>query len=1029
MPTPPDNLHATSSDSPSAGPPSHLPGRDDERRRLRAVHQRAHEGYPQYAAIEGPPGIGKTTLVDAFLAEVGGPNEEDCTVVELYPSDLNSPGALLRRIVTGLTERRTEPWPSTVEDSVQMVLDIVEHPADAPRFERPRILVIEDLQWIDRFSAEVLWRCSQELLEGQSMTVMTYRPHRTELSEEIDRFLASGRHGAHLQLEPLTVPQCREVLRDRLGIPVSEGIARQVHRGTDGVPLLVDTLARWLQNAPADQRRLQDALAALNSGHTGPTGGDSAQRLFGKALRSTLDAMSPQMRDAVSLLAIAGESLHLLQLEQALIALGHPGLPHEDLRSSSDVRINTTTAQIVMTHPHLATLMAEQVPAERRATLHRTLATVMNDLSALDHRVRAQTLVSHPEETPELVRGLMEQGQGALERRDGTAAFGYFRHALRLTGDPAVLALTLRATVVARSPELVLELRDLLGRLPESRPKSAALAWTLLASEDVDRAVEQIRRGLLLPEEDPTQAGLILLGHALAAAGRVSWAGGNFEATAATIDELAAQLIPVRQRFEEMARQEPRAYALVSEARSVEAMLTLWAGLRHGDRRRIAEFTATMTSLLAQLESVPGTEPVRNLIAGVVGSRLRAQGHIAEAQRLLRSADVGGVSPLEQRVHVESNLTQLAFHAGDWDRAQDHATRVVENCLMLPVDAGVRMGLAIAALVPLSRGARAEGAALMKRAKESGGASGDVVRCSVAQSYAMAAVFSDDPAEADRQFRFIESTLVGWATVGFTTVLLYARTLASRGLTEDLIALAHRGTAGMDSAPEGVLRAVASGVRGFLRRAQAEPKQAYAHLKECVEALDAEPAPEILGRGPDAPPGGGHALVRALMALELARVVHDHPQCVGTDDAASRWAQQSADFFLRCGAMVLHRQAEDLAMRLQDGEPAREPAVQSVTSASNGADMGSEEGGGEDGDESFRLMAGLSPRERQIALAVAAGKNERQIATELFISLRTVEYHLDSCLAKLNVATRTGLLRALQPVVQRAVDPAVQIEE
>jgi DNA-binding NarL/FixJ family response regulator len=63
----------------------------------------------------------------------------------------------------------------------------------------------------------------------------------------------------------------------------------------------------------------------------------------------------------------------------------------------------------------------------------------------------------------------------------------------------------------------------------------------------------------------------------------------------------------------------------------------------------------------------------------------------------------------------------------------------------------------------------------------------------------------------------------------------------------------------------------------------------------------------------------------------------------------------------------------------------------------------------EDSGAKVRLPGQLTAREREIAILVAAGLSNRQIAEKLFISRRTVDAHLEHIFGKLGITSRVML--------------------
>jgi DNA-binding NarL/FixJ family response regulator len=58
-------------------------------------------------------------------------------------------------------------------------------------------------------------------------------------------------------------------------------------------------------------------------------------------------------------------------------------------------------------------------------------------------------------------------------------------------------------------------------------------------------------------------------------------------------------------------------------------------------------------------------------------------------------------------------------------------------------------------------------------------------------------------------------------------------------------------------------------------------------------------------------------------------------------------------------------------------------------------------------------LGGLTESERAIAIAAASGATNKSIASQLFVSVKTVESHLSSTFRKLSVRNRTELASRL----------------
>ena len=63
----------------------------------------------------------------------------------------------------------------------------------------------------------------------------------------------------------------------------------------------------------------------------------------------------------------------------------------------------------------------------------------------------------------------------------------------------------------------------------------------------------------------------------------------------------------------------------------------------------------------------------------------------------------------------------------------------------------------------------------------------------------------------------------------------------------------------------------------------------------------------------------------------------------------------------------------------------------------------------------------MTPQELQVALQVAEGKTNKEVAAALFLSPKTVEFHLGRIFRKLGVSSRAELARRVASEIEPAL--------
>jgi DNA-binding winged helix-turn-helix (wHTH) protein len=281
-------------------------GRQAELAQLDHWFQQALHGTPQVVFVTGEAGLGKTTLLETFLQELGdygpvwigrGQCIEHYGAGEAYLPVLEALGGLCKEpggqdLIT-LLARQAPTWvvqmPWLVTDAEfealqrrvvgttqeRMLREMVEALA-AWAVERPLILVLEDLHWSDHSTVDLIAWLARRQDPVHLLVLGSYRPadvklHSHPLHAAVQE-LKMHRRCEELALTMFTEGAVAEYLVARFpGTALPSGLADLLHQHTEGNPLFMVNVvdaweaAGWLE-AVEGKHSLQMGLDELAQG-------------------------------------------------------------------------------------------------------------------------------------------------------------------------------------------------------------------------------------------------------------------------------------------------------------------------------------------------------------------------------------------------------------------------------------------------------------------------------------------------------------------------------------------------------------------------------------------------------------------------------------------------------------------------------------------------------------------------------------------------------------------------------------------
>ncbi len=443
-------------------------GRAEPLSRLRRAWDMACTGKRGVVWIAGEPGIGKTTLIEQFIASLGdvvcargqcaehyGTGESYLPVLEaleeLCRSDSEVPSLLRAVAPTWLLQL---PWLSTTEErealqrglagvSPDRMLREMGQFLDRYPERRPLLLVTEDLQWSDRAtiqlidyiarrrgSARLMWLASFRLAEvvalDHPLNPLRHELRQHDLCEEI-------------VLDPFSESEVADYVAERSpAIATDEAFVRALHERTDGLPLFVasvmtEVITRAAQAGDDTAARshfakiaVPENLAAIIDHYVAKLTSDQRLVLSAAAvcgIEFCINTISGALeRDAVWV----GQTCDELAREQLWLVA-----PRAEGGS------NAAELPYAFRHALFRQVLYERTNPSVRSQLHRKVGTTLECERAAGAPVTAAELAMHFElgrEPMVALRCYVEAAEAALAHLRPRECMGLAEHALTLLG-------------------------------------------------------------------------------------------------------------------------------------------------------------------------------------------------------------------------------------------------------------------------------------------------------------------------------------------------------------------------------------------------------------------------------------------------------------------------------------------------------------------------------------------------------------------------------------------------------------------
>lgn len=1002
--SPADSAAPTDQRSPFTAAPT-LIGRSAELSKLATALQSAEAGRGSTVIVAGESGIGKTRLASA-LVELATKRNVVVAVGRAYPVETGVPYAvfsdallpLLRAIdpsalsllTRGGNAELVQLFPALASGDRPLTSSGVRGEPSELRArllwnfaqflsryaaKRPLLLVLENLQWADSSSLELLHFTARQIGNDRILIVGTYNDADPRAADSqstlrsLESSLVSLGVAQRIHLGSLDAAATSELVTQAVGDSAARELAEIIQQRTRGNPFFVEETLKALTSVAATEGRtatVQDLLAL------------KLPQTIRDVVLARLAQLPADARRLADLAAVIGtRSSHdalsfVSQLpDDALLGA------LDELRQAHVIEERSEDGDILydFTHPLLQEALYADLGLARARGLHATIAESLEAFYGRAASAHANELAFHYLRAD--ARRLAEK---AVHYLQAAGCDAMAKHANREAADYLAAALDQLSRVDSPNDERSIELAHELARARQrlGEYKQALILWQR-AAEDAERRnlssrLAQIRRnmGMVSFWSGQPEEALRYYDEAIAAATRAG--EPSLEARTLIAKGMCLQGLGRREESEQAVRgalaiaEQLGDAALLARTHRALLLLYVWTG-----PPQLAREHGARAIVLAEQSGQRGVAWSAHwalaMLGGLTASVRDIAHHLAEAQRLAEELR----SPLLRAWTAEVAIEYYAG-IGEWDQAVELAERTLESARSLGQSTLIPRLLVWLGLLYFGRGNVERGKACVDEAWELSGAGRERTRGTAGEVHSIVPAHTgraayhltmQDYAEAirigERGLEIADvSGYVVWAVHRLMPVIAEAALWKSDHDRAQRIGKRLRRDARRLENRLGLAWADASDA--LVELLQGNKERSVEMLREVAEQLEAIPYV------PDA----------ARVRRQLARALTE----TGDRDGAMRELRHAHAVFARLGA-----EPELRATREQLRELGARPPVRAVAAGA----------------------AGLTGREVEIVKLVAGRRSNKEIGAALDISSRTVSTHLSNVFAKLGVSSRGEL--------------------